>query len=788
MSNWDVVVTGDDLQQAKRERKKEYVDSRERKDSLTSLEADGWTLISEYKDMRFIKVRKPKPADVLFENKVWMLFYSMGYSEMNRDRTFEISYSKKDKSLTKQIDVFAFDGETALVVECKTAENPKTAKDFKTELESLRSNMQGISNEIRSQYGRGVKIKFIFATSNCSLGQKDHDRLKAFGIEHFDEETIDYYTELTQHLGSSTRYQLLAKLFAGTKIDNMIDTVPAIRGSMGGHTYYSFSIEPERLLKIGYVLHRSDANRKMMPTYQRVIKKSRLNQIREFVKNGGYFPNSVIISIKGPKRGLRFDTKSGDDASRAQLGILYLPKKYHSAYIIDGQHRLYGYADTEYAEKNTIPVVAFENLDQEEQIKLFMEINENQKAVPKNLRNTLSADLLWTSSSYSERRKALRLRIAETLGEDSNSPLYGHVLIGENKKTFVRCITMDSIEKGISKGRFLSTFDKNNALINIGQFDNGEAGNEFAQAKLEPFIKASFVYLNSKLEEEWNHGEEQQGLLTNNSGIQALLRVLSDIIDFLQNQGLFVAKNASLDIIMQNVEPLLDAIVDFYLNMNPELRNEIKTQYGSNGPIQHWRYLQKAIHDRYEDFTPDGYETWWVDNSKQYNEASLNMLDDISTAVILQVKQMLDNTGRTLPFKLESALNTRLFNENARRKNEGKAPLNKWDIFTLSDCVTLANEGRFWTDGLKDILTRPEQVGRKGGNKAAKLKWLTDMNRIRKSLNKSSYSVKQSEYIYICSIYKWLFNCSFDTNNHSAVTNNLKIADAKEQVVESEKE
>ena len=29
---------------------------------------------------------------------------------------------------------------------------------------------------------------------------------------------------------------------------------------MGGHKYYSFSIEPERLLKLGYILHRSKAN------------------------------------------------------------------------------------------------------------------------------------------------------------------------------------------------------------------------------------------------------------------------------------------------------------------------------------------------------------------------------------------------------------------------------------------------------------------------------------------------------------------------------------------------
>lgn len=779
MSNWDVLVTGDELQKAKRERRKEYVDQRERRDALPSLESEGWSLISEYKDQRFVKVRRSKPIGVRFENKVWMLFCSMGYNVMNADSTFAITYGKKDDSLTKQIDVFAFDGETALVVECKAAEIPGTKKDFKTELESIGFYMEQIRGEIRGHCGRGTKIKFIFATSNYSLGEKDRSRLEEFGIEYFDEETVDYYAELAQHLGSSAKYQLLGKLFANTKINNMIETVPAIRGKMGGHTYYSFSIEPERLLKIGYVLHRSDANRTMMPTYQRVIKKSRLRQIREFVENGGYFPNSIIISIEAPKKGLKFDMKSGDDASIAQLGVLHLPKNYCSAYIIDGQHRLYGYTDTEYAETNTIPVVAFENLDKEEQIKLFMEINENQKAVPKNLRNTLSADLLWTSDSYAERRKALRLRVAEVLGEDQGSPLYGHVLIGENKKTSVRCVTMDSIEKGISRGSFLTTFDKSNTLVEVGRFDNGESSNEFAYDRLMPFLEAAFDYLKTRLTEEWNRGEEDQGLLTNNTGIQALLRVFSDMIEFSEEQGGFTAKNASPDFIVQRIAPLLDAIVSFYSDMTPELRSEIKTQYGSNGPMQHWRYLQKAIHDQYKEFTPDGYEAWWADNSKQYNDVSLAMLDSISVEVISRVRQMLDETDNTLPFKLKMDLNSRLFKVNEQRKDGGKNPLGEWDIFTLADCETLANEGRLWTDGLKTVLTRPEQEGRKGGNKAAKVKWLTDMSRIRKSLNKSSYSVKQSDFEYISTIYRWIFGQSYNAGDHSAMPNGLENSAAE---------
>ena len=54
---------------------------------------------------------------------------------------------------------------------------------------------------------------------------------------------------------------------------------------MGGYTYYAFSIQPEILLKIGYVLHRSEANEGMMPTYQRIIKKSRLKSVHDFIEN-----------------------------------------------------------------------------------------------------------------------------------------------------------------------------------------------------------------------------------------------------------------------------------------------------------------------------------------------------------------------------------------------------------------------------------------------------------------------------------------------------------------------
>lgn len=158
------------------------------------------------------------------------------------------------------------------------------------------------------------------------MNRRDLALLDKAGMAYFSDTTVEYYTDLAKHLGSCSRYQLLGSLFANQEIKNMDDRVPAIQGKMGGYTYYSFSIEPEKLLKIGYVLHRSEANKNMMPTYQRLIKKKRLQEVRSFINDGGYFPNSIIISIDTNGKGLVFDQSASKvDSTISKIGILHIP-------------------------------------------------------------------------------------------------------------------------------------------------------------------------------------------------------------------------------------------------------------------------------------------------------------------------------------------------------------------------------------------------------------------------------------------------------------------------------
>jgi DNA sulfur modification protein DndB len=481
-------------------------------------EQNGWVVDKELKTRT--RMRKEKPHNVAFEDRVWAAFARLQFTHLNQDRTFKLQYGIATDQ-TEKVDVFAADDEVVLVVKCKSTEKIR-AEQFRKESEAIAGHKAGIIRRIRGEYPQH-KVKFILATNNFTLSKDTKDRLAAEGIFHVSEDTVDYFLTLADHLGAAAKYQLLGALFAEQKIPNLEPTVPAIRGSMGSHSYYSFSIEPARLLKMAYVLHRNQANSELMPTYQRLIKKSRLKNVARFVEDGGFFPNSIVLNIETKKKkgDLQFDlTTKAPGAVKA--GLLHLPQTYRAAYVIDGQHRLYGYANSDRAETDLIPVVAFVDLDRAEQVKLFMQINENQQAVPKNLRNTLNSDLLWTSDNYAERARALRLRIAQHLGEQKSSPLYDRVIIGENQRTHLRCITIEAISNGLARGNFIGTFTKTGAKTQ-GTFYAGD--NQPTANRLIPFLEEAFGYLSEGLPKQWALGSSEGGFVFMNNGVEAYLRL-----------------------------------------------------------------------------------------------------------------------------------------------------------------------------------------------------------------------------------------------------------------------
>lgn len=707
-------------------------------------EDKGWVLDKALKTQ--VWMRKVKSHEVAFEDEVWAMCARLGFTRMSRNRSLRISYGKGENQ-TKQVDVLAVDDEVVLVIECKSSEKEQAPTyAFKTEIESIQGYREGLIGSIRQEFP-DHKVKFVFATNNINATGDTLDRIKNAGIVYVDEDAIAYYHELADHLGPAAKFQLLGNFFHGQQITALDSTVPAIQGKMGGYTYFSFAIEPDRLLKLAYVLHRNNANVRWMPTYQRIIKKPRLKKVSDFVEKGGFFPNSLIINIDNEQKKLKFD-RAANQAGSSVLGVLHLPKKYRSVYIIDGQHRLYGFAQSARASTELVPVVAFVDLPGEKQLELFMQINENQQAVPKNLRLTLKADLEWESPDLRRQAQALKLKVAQLLGEFKSSPLRGRVILGEEKANDRLCITLDAVSRGIDRGRFIGEFTATE-MKKVGSFYRGS--NSATYKQLTEFLELCFGYLRDELPLQWDIGKGEGGFVFTNPGAEAILRLLGDLVDHVVAQGKVDARLNAPQEVFVHVRELLAHLINYLTNLSVEDVGEFKSWFGSGAPTKYVRRFQGAIASAVADFEPEGLAEWQADQEKQFNADSYSMVREIEGHLKKDIRRRLEDRFAANWFR--DGVPKKVYQEAETLRAEKQyeaAPgveVDWWDCLYLINYREIVLHGGMaqWNELFDEAYTRPSDRKSSWRDKSS---WMVQLNDIRKKIAHDG-SVTEDEYGFL---------------------------------------
>ena len=89
------------------------------KSELSVWEKEGWEKAPS-RLRKKVKIIKPKPHDVAFENKCWALMYDLGFRQLNKDDQFILPYGSSVHE-KQQIDVFAINDDVAIIIECKSS-------------------------------------------------------------------------------------------------------------------------------------------------------------------------------------------------------------------------------------------------------------------------------------------------------------------------------------------------------------------------------------------------------------------------------------------------------------------------------------------------------------------------------------------------------------------------------------------------------------------------------------------------------------------------------------------
>ena len=182
----------------------------------------------------------------------------------------------------------------------------------------------------------------------------------------------------------------------------------------GEHRFYTFSIFSDILAKCCFATNRDEDP---ISGFQRVLDAKRAKEIANYIDfELGTIPNSIVLSAQteanfklvgqGKTASFRFDP--------------------HAFLIIDGQHRVFGYAMAK--TRLRVPVVVYENLAREQEARLFIDINTKQRPVPKELLLAIKS-LAKTENDVD----SLLSEIFDLFDNDQHSALLG--LTSGTKKT-----------------------------------------------------------------------------------------------------------------------------------------------------------------------------------------------------------------------------------------------------------------------------------------------------------------------------------------------------------------
>ena len=693
--------------------------------------ADGWKVIRRNK--KSVRVGQLKPADELFEDQVWTIFAQMGFHELSEGRHFTIKVS--DNTPPRQIDVFAKDDETALVVECTQTETPGT-KSLDAVITKIVAFKSQITQSINKHYESGQKLKvgFVLATKNIKWRSVDKEKCQEHGISIIADDEIQYYQSLVRHLKSAARYQLLAHLFAGSKVSGLNRKVLATRSKMGGDTFYTFLISPDELLKIAYIGHRSSRNIDNIETYQRMLQPTRLKNIASYINNGGKFPTNIVLNLKKIKRRpLVFEKK--ESLGNETLGQLSLPDSYASAWVIDGQHRLYGYA---YArdkpefnnDLSSIPVLAYENLPPDREQDLFIDINSKQVKVPTALLVELYSNLHWESEDIGQAHLAVLSRLVSQLNSEHGSPFFDRVSVTGKSKTLTRCLTTTSLRDGLIHARLLGSVSTGH--MSPGPLSTDNMKNQYANLdKAKAIISGLFELFSKTNRQHWDLGNGPGGYLATNLGVRALFHVIYDLSKHIETIKDIDFYRLSAEEVVDLLTPYLRTLADFFQSASVQEISQFRKSGSSLAIVRQQSYLMEShIREKHPEFNPVGLQQYLdsldLEGTKDAANKILEIHKKLYEYVVTTLKKHFGSREEEwwvngIPLKIRQEC-VSLWEEKNR---DGEVH----STLYLSHYETICKHGQNW-EIFKDVISLDEKDK---NNKNKNSKWMREINNFRQT-------------------------------------------------------
>ena len=709
-------------------RKTRYDQRTFRRDEAEYATAEGWELVRENQNSD--RYQKLKPHDEQLENEFWCLLYNLGYPNLNIGRSFQIEVtSNKRVTVSKQVDVSAYDNETILIAECKSCKK-RTKRQLQKDLGDFIAHQKPIANTLRRflQADFKQKVVWFFVTRNVEWSQPDLARAEEANIKIITEKDFFYYKEIAKRIGKAARYQFHAEFLANTKVHALERKVFAMRTKLGPHKAYTFFASADTILPIAFVNHRDLRDPNAAPSYQRLIHRPRLRDIAGYLANGGFFPNAIILNFK---KKIRFDLLKPEDGHGITPGVMTLPDTYKSAWIIDGQHRLYGYTELGEDERSShLPFLAFENISIPDETKIFADINSKQKNVSKKLLDEITGEIKLDATDKREQLRAIASRAFDLMRDDEDGPFGDKVAGAELKRGDGSILTIPylvdaTIISGLL-GRLVVSSGSTTFVQGPLLWDDPRE----AITSLSELLSAYFDLFRVANSHRWNAGK--MGKFATNVGAAALIRLLGDLISFMQAKDHEDPRDLHPKVIVEKIEKFVQPCLDYFKDVADNILEErFSVPFGGGGQRVFQHRLREIINKKFSIFVPPGFEEdvrkYDATRRQEADRKVRDIVEAVHRFVIARLRQVYGDKDNYLNLAVENKpILTRAFEKQVEVDPEKAKDLGTYlDFIDLRKIVETPKNWPHFKDEL-DISLPDEHANRKH------TRWLDDINKLRR--------------------------------------------------------
>ena len=446
----------------------------------------------KFDEIQFTKKSYRKPQNWMNEKDDWEKFESetkdllitLGATHINLGKfEFDLSEVSNSPKPSRQIDAIGLvNNRFLLICECKHSSNSRS-RAVEGAFNTIEANKAHIKQRLKKILNIDFQPIWIMSTDGIDISQEK--KLKylqndVITITEFEKEYLE------DCCATSSSKEFTFNQFLGLFKNNasyyekkeygVLETVIDKRNKKNA---YTFAIPANEMIPISYVSHKraegiySDTN----GNYQRVLTKQRIKNIAAHIDNSKQpFTNNILVSYRGKKG--KFKLKE-TDIGQGRTKILEFPPNPGTFHIIDGQHRLFSYCEVENKglRNQTLLVTAFKDLTEEEEARIFLDVNQKQKKVDAGL--LLEVQLIFGEASTGDEQIInLATSILLNLREDSDSPFTAGMIPKAEKRGTLPLKTMN---KELIKGNLLGR-DKNFTKGMLCVEDN------FRSTKIDQFL------------------------------------------------------------------------------------------------------------------------------------------------------------------------------------------------------------------------------------------------------------------------------------------------------------